>query len=260
MTNALAGVRVLVTRPEEQARELAHMIEAEGGEAILFPALTIVPVADLAAVCAKIGAITDYGLVVFVSRNAVTHGFALLGPATAPGPQIAAIGPSTAAALERAGRRVSIRPSAGFTSEALLVEPALRKLHGQRVLIVRGGGGRELLADTLTARGAHVAYAEVYERRPHSGDASGLIRSWRRDGIALVTALSVETLDALHAQLGDDAGALFARSQLVTASARVIKRAATLGLTGVVTATGPDDRALIEAMIAWRRAGSAASE
>ena len=128
------------------------------------------------------------------------------------------------------------------------------------MLIVRGGGGRELLADTLTARGAHVTYAEVYERRAHSGDASGLLCRWRRDGIELITALSVETLDALHAQLGGEVGDLFARSQLVTASTRVIKRAAALGLTGVVTATGPDDRALIEAMIAWRRAGSAASE
>ena len=80
--------------------------------------------------------------------------------------------------------------------------------------------------------------------------------SWRID---LVTALSVETLDAMHAQLGADAHDLLARSVLVTPSARVIKRAASLGLTGVVTAKGPDDRALIEAMIAWRRQRSSGS-
>jgi uroporphyrinogen-III synthase len=260
VTNALAGVRVLVTRPAEQASELARMIAAEGGQAILLPALTIEPVTDLGAVRAAIGAIADFDLVVFVSRNAVTHGLALLGAGSGARPQIAAIGPSTAAALERAGRRVSIRPVAGFTSEALLAEPALRQVRGRRVLIVRGRGGRELLADTLSERGAQVVYAEVYERRANAAaDTGALRRRWRREGIDLVTALSVETLDALHAQLGADAHELLARSAMVTASARVIKRAATLGLRSVVTARAPDDRALVEAMIAWRRERSPAS-
>jgi uroporphyrinogen-III synthase len=252
MTSPLAGVRVLVTRPAEEARPLAHMLEHEGAEAIVFPALEIVPVAEIAAVGAAIGPVEQFDVVAFVSRNAVRHGIALLA-GIQPVPTIAAIGPSTATALERAGHRVSIRPAGGFTSEALLAEPAFLTVRGRRVLIVRGRGGRELLAQTLTDRGARVSYAEVYQRVENAADSSELRRRWRRDGIDLVTALSVETLDALHACLGADAHELLSRSMLVTASARVIKRAASLGLTGVVTAKEPDDRALIEAMIAWRR-------
>jgi uroporphyrinogen-III synthase len=254
MSGGLAGVRVLVTRPAEQARALARMIEAEGGVAIVSPALAIEPVADAAGVRDAIGAVARFDIAVFVSTNAVAHGSLLLAGVRGEGPRIAAIGPSTARALEGAGLRVSIRPRAGYTSEALLDEPDLRSLQGRRVLIVRGRGGRELLAETLAARGAEVVHAEVYERRPAAVDARALTARWKREGIDLVTALSVETLDALLAQLGSAARELLARTPLVTASARVIKRAEALGLPDAVHAAGPDDRALIEAMIGWARA------
>jgi uroporphyrinogen-III synthase len=254
VTRALAGVRVLVTRPAEQARELARRIEAEGGEAVVFPVLAIEPVIDLAAVRAAIGPVRDYDVVVFVSRNAVAHGHALLERRSPGAPLIAAIGPSTARALEALGATVAIRPAAGYTSEALLADPALRDLRGRRVLIVRGHGGRELLAETLRARGATVAYAEVYRRAAAHADASALRARWHSRGMDLVTALSIETLDALRVALGDEGHALLAGAALVTASDRVIKRAAALGLNSVVQARGPDDAALVEAMIAWRRA------
>jgi uroporphyrinogen-III synthase len=259
VSDALAGVRVLVTRPAEQARKLARMIETEGGEAILFSPLIIEPVADLERVRASIAPVTAFDIIIFVSPNAVAHGAALMGSGVRAGTRLAAVGPSTAAALENAGLRVAIRPAEGFTSEALLAEPALHALRDRRVLIVRGRGGRELLAETLTARGARVTYAEVYERKASGAGASVLCRRWRSDGIELVTALSVETLAALYVALGADAQDLLARSTLVTASARVLKRAAALGLESVLTANGPDDRALLEAMIAWQTGRSAAS-
>ena len=253
VSGRLAGVRVLVTRPVEQAGALARMIEAEGGVAIVSPVLAIEPVPDLARIREAIGPVSRYDLAVFVSRNAVAHGTALLAGAPGDKPRVAAIGPSTARALEDAGLRVAIRPHAGYTSEALLAEPVLQSLRGRRVLIVRGRGGRELLADTLAARGAEIVHAEVYERRPVDADARELIARWRSEGYDLATALSVETLEALLAQLGPAADELLARTPLVTASARVIKRAAALGLPDAVSADGPDDRALLEAMIAWAR-------
>jgi uroporphyrinogen-III synthase len=243
-----------VTRPLAQAQPLARLIEAEGGEAIVFPVLSIEPAADLAAVRTGVGPIEQFDLAVFVSRNAVEHGRALLAGAAPGRPRVAAIGPSTAQALEQAGLRVDIRPTCGFTSEALLAQPALQSVRGLRVLVVRGAGGRELLGETLAARGAELRYAEVYARRASTADARLLRERWERAEIHLATALSVETLDALCALLGPAGRGLLARAGLVTASARVLKRAAALGLESVVMARGPDDRALVEAMIAWRRA------
>jgi uroporphyrinogen-III synthase len=256
VTATLAGARVLVTRPAEQARGLARRIEAEGGEAILFPVLAIEPVGDLDAVRAGIGPLERYDLVIFVSPNAVAHGRALLRLSATRAPSIAAIGPSTAHALEAAGATVAIRPAAGYTSEALLAEPALNVLQGRRVLVVRGVGGRELIADTLKARGAEVVYAEVYRRVATRSDAGALRATWMREGMDFVTVLSLETLDALLARLEGEGPTLLARTALVTASGRVLKRAAALGLRDIVMAEGPDDAALVAAMIAWRRARS----
>ena len=46
MTLPLAGLNIVVTRPREQAAQLAQRIEQAGGKAILFPLLEISPVAD----------------------------------------------------------------------------------------------------------------------------------------------------------------------------------------------------------------------
>jgi uroporphyrinogen-III synthase len=257
---ALAGARVLVTRPAQQAEGLARRIAAAGGEAVCFPALTIEPVRDMTAVRAAVGDVGRYDVAVYVSRNAVEHGVALLEGAMAQRPRVAAIGPSTAAALEAAGVAVSIRPADGYTSEALLEEPALQDLRERRVLLVRGRGGRELLADTFVARGAQVVSAVVYARKAATGDTAALIARWEREGLDFVTALSVETLDALCTLLGQRGHALLAATPMVTASARVIKRAATLGFTRIVPAIGPDDGALVEAMAARRRTGGSASD
>jgi uroporphyrinogen-III synthase len=253
VTAPLAGLRVLVTRPAAQAAGLADAITAAGGEAIVFPALEIEPVHDLAPLRNRLGPIDRYDLVVFTSRNAVAFGRALLEGASGARPRVAAIGPSTARALEEAGTEVAIRPAAGYTSEALLEEPALQQLAGMRVLIVRGEGGRTLLADTLAARGAEVAHAVVYARVPARGDPGELRARWRRGDIDVVTVLSVETLDALAQLLGPEGGTLLARTPMVTTSERVLQRAATLGVTHARLADGPDDAAVVAAIARWRR-------
>ena len=160
----LKGIGVLVTRPDHQAGHLCQLIEAEGGAAVRYPALAIKPRPDRAAVRAAVGPTDRYDLVIFVSANAVRFGADILGQRRdAP---IAAIGQATAAALNAAGYRVSLMPAEGADSESLLSLPQLALMTGQRVLIVRGSGGRDLLHEVMTARGAQVQYAEVYTREP----------------------------------------------------------------------------------------------
>lgn len=250
----LTGVGVLVTRPEHQAHHLCRLIEAEGGSTVRFPALDIRPAQDRPAIRAAIGPVDRYRLVVFISANAVRFGGDLLGQRRDL--RIAAIGKATAHALNAAGHRVSVMPSTGSDSEALLATPELRHMAGQRVLIVRGRGGRELLGDTLASRGAEVVYAEVYERQPaHPSRQSleELEELWRHGGVNVYTATSSELLEAMVGLVTPRCRELMDSTALLTGTSRVAERATRLGLgSPVILAAAPDDEALVAALVAWR--------
>jgi len=218
----LAGIGVLVTRPTQQAAELVRAIEAAGGRAVCFPVIEITARShqDVAADAARLA---KPDIVIFVSRNAVEHGLEWSN-----GARIAAVGPATAAAIEAAARVVDVVPSGGFDSESLLAEAVLTDVAGKTIRIIRGNGGRELLAATLRERGAHVDYLEVYRRaRPAVGDdeIAALCGRWQRGEIDVVTIMSVESLDNLLAMLPDSCRSLLVETPLVTPAARVLKEA-----------------------------------
>jgi len=250
----LTGIGVLVTRPEHQAGHLCELIEAEGGAAVRYPALAIRPRPDRAAVRAAVGPTDRFDLVVFVSANAVRFGADILeNRRDAP---IAAIGQATAAALNAAGLRVSLLPAEGADSESLLALPQLAHMTGQRVLIVRGSGGRDLLQEALSARGAQVQYAEVYTREPARPAAelqADVERLWRQGGISAYTATSIELFEALVGIVTPRCRELMHSTALVTGSERVADAAARLGFgSPILLADYPEDAALIGALVRWR--------
>jgi len=218
----LAGVGVLVTRPDQQADELAQLIESHGGQAFRFPTIKIVP-REAAAVNACAAALPDPDIAIFVSSNAVRHGLVFAEAAS-----IAAIGPATAAAIEATGRSVDICPEAGFDSEHLLGEAAFEQISNAAIRIIRGQDGRELLATTLRDRGATVDYLVVYDRLiPEYGTAriDEYASRWQSGDINVVTAMSVAALENLIALTPDSCMTLLARTPLVTPASRVIKEA-----------------------------------
>jgi len=147
-------------------------------------------------------------------------------------------------------------PEEGTDSESLLALPQLADMAGQRVLIVRGSGGRELLFDALTARGAQVQYAEVYAREtayPSLERKAEIEALWRQGGIKVYTATSVELLEALVAIVTPRCRELMHSTALVTGSPRVAEAAARLGVgSPIVLADSPEDAALVGALVRWR--------
>lgn len=215
----LAGIGVLVTRPDHQAAQLVDAIEAEGGKAIRFPAIEIVPRSD-ADIAADAGQLQQPDITIFVSANAVRFGLQYAGPAS-----VAAIGPATAAAIEAAGQAVDIRPATGFDSMQLLAEPRMHDVAGKVVRIIRGNAGRELLATTLGARGATVEYLPVYSRQapqPEVTEVDALERDLRSGKIDVVTIMSVETLANLVSILPAACRDLLRQTLLVSPAERVI--------------------------------------
>jgi uroporphyrinogen-III synthase len=217
---ALAGVGVLVTRPAGQSGELISAIESAGGRSIVFPVIEIAPRSPQ-EIASDLAGLSDPDIAIFVSRNAVEHGLAWSGEGA-----IAAVGPATAYAIEAAARIVDIRPAGGFDSESLLAEPALKDVRGKTIRIIRGNGGRELLATTQRERGAHVDYLEVYTRgvpEYSQAEIAAVVAQLEAGEIEVVIVMSVESFRNLLALLPESCHRALAKTRLVTPAARVIK-------------------------------------
>lgn len=215
----LDGRGVLITRPREQAGELANAVKAQGGVPILFPSIEI-HARSRAEIKSDAASLDRPDITIFISRNAARFGFEW-----AHG-HIAAIGPTTAAEITALGGPVDVVPQTGFDSEHLLAEDVFKDIAGMTIRIIRGNAGRELLADTLRARGANVHYLSTYSRELPTYTAnvlSDLERQWRDGGIFAVVMLSVHSLDNLLKLLPDWCREQLATTPLVTPAARVLK-------------------------------------
>ena len=246
-SNPLDGKGVLVTRPAQQAESLCQLLTENGAIPIRFPTLVIQPAADPALAKTQLAQAEQADWLIFISANAVEQALALL-PLPAR-PKLAAIGKATARALLNAGRKPDLVPASGNDSEALLALPELQRISSQRIVIVRGVGGRETLAETLRARGAMVEYAEVYRRTRPSADAAELIERWCQGQIHVATATSNETLQNLYDMLGPEGRTELLATPLIVVSPRAAQLARDLGFNkpAIVTAEA-SDQAILEAL------------
>ncbi|MGQ0657426.1 MAG: uroporphyrinogen-III synthase [Chromatiales bacterium] len=256
-TRPLAGVTVLVTRPAEHAESLCRMIEAAGGRAIRLPVIRVTSIPISAATQTALDRAARYHVVIFVSRNAVRYGAPLLRSLLAANAQcsVLGVGPATIDALREAGLNpMPAPPGTEESSEGLLRLDVLTapRVTGQQMLIVRGVGGRELLADTLRQRGAEVCYAEVYGRTPNDVDIASAMTGGGRPRVAIITSVqSLERFAQLIRAQGQDR--LF-KSPLAVLSRRIAERAVEVGFSGATeVAAQASDAALLDAVISLAR-------
>ena len=259
MNRPLLGRRILVTRPVAQAGVLAQMIAERGGEPVLFPLIEIGPLDndDSAWLDAAIENLEDYAIAVFISPNAVEYSVPrILERRTWPAQlQATTIGPGTTAQLAIFGINEVIAPSARFDSESVLELPAFQseRVDGKRVLILRGNGGRELLADSLRQRGAEVDRVSCY-RRSAPVDGSALVSRLRNNALDALTLSSSEGLRNLLALLDTDAIDRLRRLPLFVPHPRIAEVASESGLSNVVL-TGPADAGILESLCSYHWPG-----
>jgi uroporphyrinogen-III synthase len=254
---ALAGVAVLVTRPEQQASPLCGLLQAAGARVIRLPALQIRAV----AAGADCGSAADaFDLIIFTSANAVHYGaYLAVRHDTAT---LAAIGPATARALQERGLAATVTPSGGIDSEHLLLHPRLAEPVGQRILIVKGRMGRELLREQLSGRGALVAVAEVYERlRADYSDPqlAALTAQFAAGGIDIVTATSADVASALFEIATPALRSEFDRVHWLVPGPRVAEALRRRGVIApLIQAESAEDHDLLAAIVRWRSSVSGA--
>ncbi len=248
MTLPLAGRQIAITRPAEQATQLTAAITAAGGQVLSFPLLQIAPLSDLHAFIAAIQPLNQFDWAIFISSNAVQHGMPSLQQLGWPASlRFAAIGPSTAASLKVFGVTQVLTPDMRFDSEALLALPAFADMHGQRVLIVRGVGGREVLADTLRQRGATVVFGECYRRINPQAHALPLAQAALHGQLHGIVVTSSEALRFLLTLAGD--ADWLRETPLFVNHARIAEQAHAAGLN-VFCAGQSGDEAMMQLLLA----------
>lgn len=248
----LAGYRIAVTRPAGQATALIGRIRAAGGEALALPLLDIAPPTVGMDAETLRDRMTRAQTIIFISPNAVRMTLRILPAAAWPTtPRLAAIGNGTARALRAAGFNDVLAPCDGASSEALLALPELANVHGQTILIVRGEGGRDLLASTLQARGARVEHAVIYRRQPLPPDIATL----RGAGAAIFMVTSSEALRVLLTAARAPEDMAWLRTQrYVFGHPRIAALGQAHGLHGIITES-PEDDALYASLVSLARTG-----
>ena len=244
----LTGLKIVVTRPRDQAAQLARSIENAGGLPVLFPLLDIAAVQDTRELHEQITRLGQFDLAIFISPNAVHYGIAAIRavgklPANL---KIATVGQGSAKALRELGITNVIAPTVRFDSEGLLALSELQNVHGSHVMIFRGDGGRELLGDTLKERGATVEYAACYQRSKPQQDAAMLLAA-KPDAISVTSS---EALGYLWQMLDDDAKGALRGTPIFLPHQRIAELARVQGWLQVhMTASGDDG--LLSALVTW---------
>jgi uroporphyrinogen III methyltransferase/synthase len=164
---ALAGKRIVITRARPQSSALREPLEALGAEVIELPTIEIRNPESWAPLDNAIARLEEFDFLILTSVNGVEK---LLGRLQAcgrdvsalAGLEVGAIGPATAAELERAGIRVDFVPRE-YRAEGLVEVLAGRDLHGKAFLIPRAKVARDLVPRALSERGARVEVLEAYQ-------------------------------------------------------------------------------------------------
>ena len=240
--------RVLLTRPAEESATLAATLSEAGIFSSSLPLLDIEPLPITPERQAVLRDLGRYCAVIVVSKPAARLALQQLDQAW-PHLRWFSVGAATAQVLADRGLDVHY-PQTGDDSEALLQLPALREAIARpdaRVLILRGEGGRELLAERLREQGASVDYLELYRRFLPAYDSGVLTQRIQLERLNGLVVSSGQGFLHLQALAGPDWPQV-AQMPLFVPSPRVYEMARAAGAEKVVDCRGASAAALLVAL------------
>ena len=242
---------VVLTRPQADSERLSEALQNEGFQTRVMPIITIeaIPTAEQAPA----PSVSDDALCIFISANAVRFGLPQLGSALARDSDLTviAVGNKTRDTLAAEGIQAQVPVRAD--SEGLLAMPALSAPDSRDVVIVKGEGGRELLASELTGRGARVTEWACYRRCWPEVDVSGLIEI---SAGLIFQASSGEMVSRLAELLAGGGQVDLFQSPIIVPSDRVARLATEIGWAQVVRAEDASDDAFMRALKQHSQSGT----
>jgi uroporphyrinogen III methyltransferase/synthase len=204
----LFGRKIVVTRAALQSQSLVEKLGELGADVIEMPATRIARL-DLSPLRAAISHLDQYQWLIFTSQNAVSIFWEqLLGGGrdarALAGLAIAAVGPTTAAALLERGIAVDVIPSR-FVAEGLLEKLGERDdVASARVLYVTAEGSREVLREGLESLGASLDVIHAYRSIQDGSGAARLKKELESGSVSAVTFTSASAVRGYVDVVGEE--------------------------------------------------------
>ena len=248
----LNGCGIVITRPAHQTQQAEQQLTAAGAEVLKFPLLEITEPSNMALCLSQLAALDTQDCLIFTSANAVNYALAKLPKPLPAHCKIAAVGKKTAQILAAKGITTTFVPSDKFNSEALLALPELQHVAQQKISIVRGEGGRELLKETLTQRGAEVTYIDVYRRVCPKASLFPLVKFLDTQTLAIILLTSEESLLNLFDMT--QRGGMLSRTTLLLGSQRIAESPVLATYKGeLLVASDPSDESIYNCLVSWAK-------
>ncbi|QYJ75006.1 uroporphyrinogen-III synthase [Shewanella sp. FJAT-52076] len=237
-------MKLLLTRPEGKNAAMASALDALAIPYLVEPLLSV----EAAAVTqAQVDELSRADILIFISTSAVSFAPPWLQNQW-PNAAYYAVGDATADALALQGIKAERSPADSQATEGLLTLPSLEHVSGKHIVIVRGKGGREAMADGLRLRGANVSYLEVYQRACPPLNAAAIVSRWQSFGIDTIVVTSGEVLENLINLVPKDSFAWLRDCHIIVPSTRVETQARKKGLLRVTNAGAANQAAVLDAL------------
>lgn len=231
-------MHLLLTRPAGRNERLASRLQAQGHTTTIEPMVVIEPFATVPDT-----PLQSADAAFFVSKTAVELAHKQLN---GQWPRIPcfAVGAATAAALRQCGAN-AISPEPGLeTSEGVLALPQWRTITNANVVIVRGEGGRTLMAEALKQRGHNVVSWVLY-RRCYPQISANKWQDWQQRSVNAILATSGEIVDNFFQQVPKSAHNWLCQQRWLVPVPRLAELAKLKGCTNVSVMNGAGDDAII---------------
>lgn len=245
-------VNVLILRPAHQASDLIDAISQLGHTPFHFPTIEIVP-ACRAEALAKADLLSQapnkdlpvpnenqlahIDWIIWTSPNAVAHTpSAIFNLSACP----IAIGPQTGQALMQKGQAQIVIPPKGANSEILAEYLNQKGVRGKKVLIIKGEGGRQVLAGMLQSLGASVTSLDVYRRQIPKQKDRHKLSEWMTRPNKICWVTSCEAFSNLLSMLAKDERAVLHKAKIFCASTRIAESVQHQGYNATALASAQD--------------------
>jgi uroporphyrinogen III methyltransferase/synthase len=248
---SLAGIRVLITRSKTENRILAQKLQSHGATTVELPTITIIPPENMESLEQPIRNLAKYDWLIFTSQHGVKFFAQCMAAQGEPIERlrhlkVAAVGPKTAAALQKLGKQPDYVPDQFLTEQILY---GLGNVKGKRILLPRADIASKVLPERLREQGACVDEVVAYRTLVPEDLSMDRLLSILKQGVEVVAFTSPSTVRNL-ARVADGAlGTLLDDVKVACIGPVTAEAAKSLGVRVDIVASNHTIDDLVEAIV-----------